>query len=75
MTMEEKFSSIIDENNKVVIDSQGIISEELADLFRLYEFSDKVILMEHINYPGIDNYVKTGVISKEEMIRSLEIRF
>ena len=43
----------------------------LMDLYRLYEFSDNVILLNHANYPGIDNLVKTGIITKSDMFEAL----
>lgn len=41
--------------------------------YRLYEFTDDIcVLEENPLYPGLLNYVKTGLLTKEELIDVLE---
>ncbi len=69
----EEVKNIIDSRENILIDVQDDDLEQISDLYRLYEFSDKITLLEHINYPGIDNYVKTGVLTQDEMCKVLEV--
>lgn len=53
-----------------------LISKEEMDfinkLYRMYEFSDRIILIaESNNFPGIFNYLCTGVLSKQECFEAL----
>lgn len=41
--------------------------------YRLYEYTDDICVLEdNPLYPGLLNYVKTGLLTKEELIDSLE---
>ncbi len=41
--------------------------------YRLYEYTDDVCTLEdNTLYPGLLNYVKTGLLTKEELIDALE---
>ncbi len=40
--------------------------------YRLYEYTDDICVLEdNPLYPGLTNYVKTGLLTKEEMIEAL----
>ncbi len=44
----------------------------IMDIFRTYEASDKFVLLSESNtYGGLWNYVKSGVLSREEALRAL----
>lgn len=46
--------------------------EKLFKLYRIYEFSDRVILIsKEKNYGDLFNYVNTGLISEREMLEAL----
>lgn len=41
--------------------------------YRLYEYTDDICVLEdNPLYPGLINYVKTGLLTKEELIDALE---
>lgn len=45
---------------------------ELLLLYRMYEFTDKIIIVSDVSYcPGMLNYVRQGLLSKEEMAEAL----
>lgn len=47
-------------------------AEELERFYRMYEFSDQMIMIsDHPQYGGLLNYVKTGVMTLEEIIQTL----
>ena len=47
-------------------------SEEVMDLYRMYEFSDRFIaLQESGQYGSIWNYVRQGIITEEEALRAV----
>lgn|GEM_PF-5807874 len=53
--------------------------EKLISLYKTYEFSDEIILVnEYItSYPSLYNYVNTGILTKqelEELIKTNESR-
>lgn len=54
-------------------DDIGVITDpEIADLYRLYEFSDKfVFLHESDNYGSIWNYVDNKIITVKEALDAL----
>lgn len=43
--------------------------EKLISLYKTYEFSDEIILVNEdiTSYPSLYNYVNTGILSKEEL--------
>lgn len=45
----------------------------LSGMYLTYEFSDKFIFLsrEDTNYPGLQNFVDTGLLSREEMLELL----
>lgn len=43
----------------------------LAELYRMYEFSDNIVLLECGAYPTIWNYVCSGILTKEEAVQAL----
>ena len=45
---------------------------DLLDLYRMYDFSDKIIVIaDDLRYGGLHNYVKDGIITKDEMVTAL----
>jgi len=41
--------------------------------YRLYEYTDNICVLEdNPLYPGLLNYVKTGLLTREELIDALE---
>lgn len=48
-------------------------AEFLSDFYLTYEFSDKftVIPKESVNYPSLQNFVDTGLLSREELMELL----
>jgi|GEM_PF-6645109 len=46
--------------------------ENFKKYYRLYEYTDDLtVLSDDTKYPGILNFVKTGILTKEEMIDAL----
>lgn len=46
--------------------------EEILDMYRLYDFSDKfTVISESSQFGSLFNYLKTGVLTKEEMAEAL----
>ena len=46
--------------------------DEVLEVYRMYEFSDKVMLIsDSVQHGSLINYVKTGIITKEEMVEAL----
>lgn len=46
--------------------------ERIAELYNLYEFSDEILMINSTPlYPSLFNYVKTGILTEEEMIQAL----
>lgn len=44
------------------------------DMYRVYEYTDKCILIsDRSQYPSMINYVRTGLLTEEEMIEALFI--
>jgi hypothetical protein len=71
VTLLKRLSQLKLENEKVVYAQEGQ-SEEIVDLYRTYEFSDRVIYVsKESNYGTLYNYVKTGVLSEEEFLDSI----
>ena len=53
-----------------------LITESDEDIFdkyyRLYEYTDDVVVLDDDPlYPGLMNYVKTGILTEDEMIEAL----
>lgn len=47
--------------------------EYIEKYYRLYEYTDDICVLEdNPLYPGLFNYVKTGLLTKEELIDALE---
>ncbi len=45
---------------------------DILDLYRTYDFSDRVFVVSDSNqYGSLYNYVKMGILTKEEMIKAL----
>lgn len=60
---DTKENSFIDFNN---------LSELEKKCFYLYEYSDDLLMLdEGIQYPSILNYIKTGILTEEEVIQAL----
>ena len=52
------------------------VSREIVDksicIYRMYDFSDKVfIISDSDQYGNLFNYVKTGILTKQEMVEAL----
>ena len=46
--------------------------DEILETYNMYDFSDKVIVVSNSNQYGcLFNYVKTGILTKQEMVDSL----
>jgi hypothetical protein len=46
--------------------------DEILEIYNMYDFSDKVIVVSNSNqYGSLFNYVKTGILTKQEMVDSL----
>lgn len=53
------------------INSDAII-KKLSELYRMYEFTDKFIMIsDNKIYPSIFNFVETGILTEEEVWRAL----
>ncbi len=49
------------------------IEHDLGEFYRLYEYTDDIcVLDDNPLYPGLLNYVKTGLLTEEELIEALE---
>lgn len=47
-------------------------SEKFLSIYYLYEFSDKIqFIIDNSQYPSLLNYVKTGILTEDEMIQAL----
>lgn len=45
---------------------------EVLEMYRMYEFSDKVtVISDTSQYGSLFNYIKTGILTKEEMVDAL----
>lgn len=63
-------------NNNINLDCVKQISktemEEFLTLYKMYDFSDKVqIIADSDQHGSMFNYVKTGVLTKQEMVDAL----
>ena len=57
------------ENAKVITRDE---ERELLDLYHMYEFSDKFLVLENSSqYGSVFDYVEDGIISFDEAVRSL----
>ena len=46
--------------------------DAVLDIYRMYDFSDKVLVVSDSNqYGSLFNYVKTGILTKQEMVDAL----
>ena len=51
---------------------QSVQIEEYKKYYRLYEYTDDICVLEdNPLYPGIINYVKTGLLTEKEMVEAL----
>lgn len=59
-------TSLIDKIKGVEFDL--IDDDSTCEMYRMYEYSDNInILDEGINYPGLINYLQTGILSETEL--------
>lgn len=70
----EKLEQVLKENEKLVLgnDIENLFSREeelsIKRLYLMYEFSDKVRLLEDSpRYGSLQNYVENGLLTLEEM--------
>ena len=57
-------------NNEII---NPHLEKNYRDYYRLYEYTDDVrVIEDNTLYPGLLNYVKTGLLTKEELIDALE---
>lgn len=62
--------TFLDSNCIVLISRKQL--DNVLQLYRLYDFSDRVITVsDNFQYGSLYNYMKTGIITKEEMIEAL----
>ncbi len=55
-------------NNDIIISNNFLLENK----YRLYEYTDDICVLEdNPLYPGLINYVKTGMLTEEEMIQAL----
>lgn len=73
----EKLEQILKENKKLVLGNgaEKIFSKEdglgIKKIYLMYEFSDKVRLLEDSpQYGGLYNYVENGLLTQEEARRA-----
>ena len=46
--------------------------DEVLEINRMYDFSDKIaVISDSAQYGSLFNYVKTGIMTKEEMVETL----
>ena len=46
--------------------------DEILEIYNMYDFSDNVIVVSNSNqYGSLFNYVKTGILTKQEMVDAL----
>lgn len=58
--------------NSNIIDIKKSEADRILDLYRCYEFCDRVILVsDGKNYGSIVNYIQTGVLTSEEVAKAL----
>ena len=77
--LRENLKGENDENYKIwhsIEKTFGYISQsemcDILELYRTYDFSDKVLVLSDSNqYGSLYNYVKTGILTKEEMVAAL----
>lgn len=58
---------------KILYKTNEIEKSDLLRQYFMYEFSDDIVVVsdDNIPYPSIFNFVKTGVLSEEEVSRAL----
>ncbi len=62
--------SIEDDKRSVHLSSEAM--RDILEICQMYDFSDKVdVIADSPQYASMLNYVKTGILSKEEMIEAL----
>lgn len=62
--------SIEDDKGSVHLSSEAM--RDILEICQMYDFSDKVdVIADSSQYASMLNYVKTGILSKEEMIEAL----
>lgn len=65
-SIEEKYNN---ELSKYV--SKEFIDKAIS-IYRMYDFSDKVfVISDSVQYGSLFNYVKTGILTKQEMVDAL----
>ena len=48
------------------------VSEEFKGFYYLYEYSDNInVITDNPQYPTLLNYVKTGLLTEDEMLEAL----
>lgn len=63
---------VILRGKSVVMNSTVCSDTSVIDLYRTYDFSDKIVLIEEpACYGSLINYVKAGIMSEEEMMEAL----
>lgn len=66
---------LIDETgnyDKYIIEHNVEQLNQFKKYYYLYEYSDKIqLIVDNPQYPSMLNYVKTGLLTEEEMIQAL----
>ena len=64
--------SVVFNNTGFIIPISQKELEELRELYQLYDFSDKIIFIsDSTQYGTLFNYVKTGILTEQEMVDAL----
>ena len=64
-----KYSILLEQHCAPVNDEE---TGRYKSLYHLYEYTDDICVLEDTSvYPGIINYVKTGILTPEEMVEAL----
>ena len=71
-SLAKKLMPLQTEKVKVVSTQEGQAAE-ILDLYRTYEFSDRVIFISNdSNYGTLYNYVRAGIITEREFIEAIQ---
>ncbi len=75
--MKRKIINFESEYDELLKKDMDIILEDLDESFEkyyyMYEYTDELsVIRDSTQYPSMLNYVKTGLLTKEEMIEALK---
>lgn len=75
--MKRKIINFEPEYEELLKNDPGIILKDFDESFEkyyyMYEYTDELsVIKDSTQYPSMLNYVKTGLLTKEEMIEALK---